>query len=1200
MLSKTSLLCPIRPRGRVDVPRLPVARRLRSALAAIAAAALVLALSAPIAAQQTVRGEASVTTAGGYGRLAIRLASEIESRVRLSGSVLVIEFKQPVDVPVDRMTMGANGYISAARRDPDGRALRFALARKVKISSMVAAERLFVDLLPESWSGEPPGLPREVVEELARRAKEAERLAREKARLEQEAKIPPVTVRVASEPTFTRYVFELPELTGVSTERSKDTLTLSFSAPLKFDLAEAKLALPVQVTSIDATHKQDTAVVRFAFARPVDVRTFREDSNYVVDLTPVDAKSAPTMARTLLAGTTVPNTVAAEAAGKAAPQPAAAVTAPAPLPAAGPHAKIDALPPPAGNAPVTTPEKPAAAAAKNSAPSATQEAPRSLRDRGADARVTVEVRRKGDNLQLLFPFATPTPAAVFQRADSLWLVFDATADVDIGALTNDQSRTIRSADVLREAGAQLVRLKLERPRLTSVALDESGWAVTIGEAANGSTRPLSIVRNIIAPGRNSITIPFDDPQKVHRLTDVEAGDTLLVVTGLGPARGLVKSQDFVEFRALASAHGIVVQPIADDMRVELAVDKVLFNRPGGLILSGTAPAERQQAPRAVTFDSRLWSADREADFADRQFGLIRTAAAAPFTKRAERRLDLARFYFSREMFAEAKAVLDAAIADDRFAAGDASPLVLRAVANIMLGRNEEALRDLANPLVGNQNDAQLWRAVAYARQGKWAQARDAFRFVEGALAALPLELQRIALMDAFRASLEVGDFSNAAMRLNDFQTIGVPRDIEPPLAVLTGRLAERLGRNQDALAAYRVAAASDHRPAAAQGRLREIALRYSLGEINKTDAVNELEVLTIAWRGDETELEALQILARLYTEESRYRDAFQTMRVALTAHPASDLTRHIHDEAAKTFDLLFLAGRGDTLPAIDALSLFYDFRDLTPIGRRGDEMIRRLADRLVSVDLLDQAAELLQYQVDNRLQGAARAQVATRLAVVYLMNRKPDKAQATLRATRTADLSKEIRIPRLLLEARALSDLGRHDFALEVIESIEGREAVRLRSDIYWAARRWQKAAEQIELLYGDRWTSFEPLTDTERSDILRAGVAYALAEDKMGIARLREKYVAKMATGPDRRAFDLVTGGLGINSAEFREVARSVASVDTLTVLLRDLRARYPEMRTFSPAAAEKPASAPTPPAADPGPTGSLPQSPTVRLTAR
>src|SRR5262249_8788395 len=160
-----------------------------------------------------------------------------------------------------------------------------------------------------------------------------------------------------------------------------------------------------------------------------------------------------------------------------------------------------------------------------------------------------------------------------------------------------------------------------------------------------------------------------------------------------------------------------------------------------------------------------------------------------------------------------------------------------------------------------------------------------------------------------------------------------------------------------------------------------------------------------------------------------------------------------------------LAGKGDVLPAIDALALFYDFRELTPIGRRGDEMIRRLADRLVSGDLLFQATELLQHQVDHRLQGAARAQVAARPAVLHPMDRKPDRALATLLATRTAELNNELRNQRLLLEARALSETGRHDVALEVVANIPGREAIRLRSDIYWAAKRWNKAAEQIELL---------------------------------------------------------------------------------------------------------------------------------------
>ena len=76
------------------------------------------------------------------------------------------------------------------------------------------------------------------------------------------------------------------------------------------------------------------------------------------------------------------------------------------------------------------------------------------------------------------------------------------------------------------------------------------------------------------------------------------------------------------------------------------------------------------------------------------------------------------------MYAEAKAVLDTAIADERPTAEDPAPLVLRAVANIMLGRVEDAQKDLANPVVGNQNDAPLWRALALARQGKWPEARE--------------------------------------------------------------------------------------------------------------------------------------------------------------------------------------------------------------------------------------------------------------------------------------------------------------------------------------------------------------------------------------------------------------------------------------------------------------------------------------------
>ncbi len=391
----------------------------------------------------------------------------------------------------------------------------------------------------------------------------------------------------------------------------------------------------------------------------------------------------------------------------------------------------------------------------------------------------------------------------------------------------------------------MVRISLERPRLASLAEEGSFWTVTVADVALEPTRPLGVTRNVVGAPRATAIIPFEDPRTIHRLSDPEVGDTIVVVTALGPARGFLKSQDFVEFRTLASTHGVVLQPIADDVTTELTGDKIVIGRPSGLALSsGGILGRRITGYRPLVFDSQLWGFDRESEFTDRQMKLINVAASAPESKRSAPRFELARFYLARDMYAEAKAVLDVMLSDERPTQEDTTGLVMRAVANIMLSRTDEALKDLANPLVGNQHEAQLWRAVAYTKQGKWAEAREAFRGIEAAIGTLPIELQRLVLTEAVRASVEARDFGAAANELNEFETLGVPPDLEPVIAVLNGRLAEALARNEDALAAYRAAAESTNRPAAAQGRLRETVLRYQLGDLKRAEVVSELEHLT--------------------------------------------------------------------------------------------------------------------------------------------------------------------------------------------------------------------------------------------------------------------------------------------------------------------------------------------------------------------
>ena len=1305
---------------------------------------LAAALAPPAAvASDQIKGSLEVKVDDGYARFVFTIGDEVDASVHLAGSVLIVNFTKPVFVSVERLAALAPDYVSAARRDPDGKSIRMALARKVSVNATGAAEKFFVDLMPDTWSAPPPSLPSEVIEDLAHRAREAARLQHQRQAAPQ-PKIEPalVRVRVARQPTFMRYVFDLPDRTNVAADRAKERLTLTFDTPIMFDLVDALASLPPAIAAINAEAEDASSLVRFSFQAKVDVRSFHDGKSYVVDVVgadnkpaengaavenqsapqgapsaatpaekpagegaaagPADAPAAamekpksaapgamlaPVAPAIPAAALAADGAEAKPAAANAAPsmpiaQTAAATAPPATPPAKAaehpaeaakietPDAKLAKAEPPKAEPPKAEPAKaeppksdppkaelpkvelpkieppkidplqdelskaepskaeppkgeplsaqppktePPAMAAQPAAPPPVAAAPAgggappgAQRERGAGDKVAVELARQGANLTLSFSFLAPTAAAVFQRADSLWIVFDSKAAIDLSALDGEASRTIRGATFTHAPDADIVRIRLDRPHLAGVISDGPVWTVIVGDSVPEPTHALEIARNMIGPNRSTVSIPFQEPHQLHRIDDADVGDQLFVVTALAPARGFINAQDFVEFRALASTQGVVVEPLADDVNVELAPDKVVIGRPGGLTLSSSLQRVlRGNALRPVTFDSQLWGLDQQATYTERQSVLVAAAAAAPASKRLPTRLDLARFYIARDMYPEAKGVLDVALTEDRPPEEQVSANVLRAVAEVMMNRPDDALRDLASPSVGDQHDAPLWRALAYARQGKWAQARDRFKNVEAAIATLPVELQRVTLRDEMRAAIETGDFATAADELNDFETIGVPREMQPGISVLIGRLAEGMGHSEDALAAYRTAADSWDRPAAAQGRLRETALRYTLGDLKRKDVVTELESLTTVWRGDETEIEALKILARLYTEEGRYRDAFYVMRSAMSVHPNWDMTRRIQEEAATTFEALFLSGKGDTLPAIDALALFYDFRELTPVGRRGDEMIRRLADRLVSVDLLDQAAELLQYQVDHRLQGAARAQVATRLAVIYLMNHKADRALATLQVTRTAEVSTELRNQRLLLEARALSDIGRHDLALEVATHVDGREAIRLRSDILWTARRWRESAEQIELLYGDRWKDWQPLSDVERADILRAAIGYALGDDALGLGRFREKYAAKMAQTADARAFEVVSAPIGTAGTEFREIARAAASVDTLEAFLRDMQVRYPDASAIPPTpGAAPPATAKTPTAKTPtaaAPTATAPaaKSPAAKTPA-
>ncbi|WP_398477153.1 tetratricopeptide repeat protein [Tardiphaga sp.] len=1178
--------------------------------------AVVLSLSTTFslsAFAQSVKGTAALSTSGGYARIVLKLAEDVESEVSQAGSVLIVRFKRPVDVPVEILGDAAPDYIGSARRDPDGTALRIALSRRVTVNSMTAGERVFIDLLPDGWKGAPPGLPQDVVKELSDRARAAERALRQQRAAAESQKKPPIRVRASVQPTFVRFAFETPPNVGASSLLDDKRLTLTFNAPLIFDLADAKLSAPANVASIGQAMDGNRTAVEIALIGDVDVKSFRDEKSYIVDIgfqqqdkpsplaqlpatppaetkpaepKPVEAAPAPAQKSSEIRPPTS-ESIAREIAQEKkteAPVVAPVATVEAPrieAPKSEPIKTVEAVPAPVIAA---APVKEAPSAPMPAAP-----APQALAAAEAMG-VPVEVKRSSEGVRMNFAFPAPTPVALFRRGDMLWLVSDSTKPIDAAAIRRDSGSVVADAESIKLEKGQAVRIRLNRPQLASLSAEDANgsgqaWTLTLADTRQTQSQALSAVRNIADPKKASVQVQLARPGLKHRLTDPDAGDVLTVITALPPARGFVRRQDFVEFSLLESIHGVVVQTNSDEVAVDAGIDKVTLTRPGGLTLSpaDAAPQRASTVARPI-FDVGQWRIDQEGPFNQRFDKLLDAAAVADTASVANARMDLAKFYMARGMYHEAKGVADLAISDMKPGEESAAAMVVHAVASALINRPDQTLKDIAQPVLGPGYDAELWKAFAFAKQGKWVEARERFKNSEFTLAALPPDLQRIGLMMALRASLEVKDYAGASSRGSELEVVGIPAEMKPSATLLSGWLDEALGREKDALSKYAEVTGSIDRPSAAEAKLREIVLRQKRNEISDEDALTELETLAVTWRGDSVEVRALQLLAQMYAKTGRYKDSLMAARTATERQANSDAARQVQDDAQALFSDVYLSPKGDKLPPVDALAMFYEFRELTPIGRRGDEMIRRLADRLVAVDLLDQAAELLQYQVDHRLEGAARSQVAARLATVYLMARKPERAIAAMRTTRINDLSGELRQQRLLLEARAQSDIGRRDLALDIISHVAGREAVRLRSDIYWSSRRWREAAEQIELYYGDRWRDFTPLTTGEKSDVIRAVVGYALAEDSLGLARFREKYAPLMTSGTDKIAFDTASTPAAANSSEFAAIAKMAASVDTLEGFLREMKQRFPESS----------AKATVPGVADMAPTGSLPTMPT------
>jgi len=725
----------------------------------------------------------------------------------------------------------------------------------------------------------------------------------------------------------------------------------------------------------------------------------------------------------------------------------------------------------------------------------------------------------GGQVQLSFTWANQAGAAVFRRGDAIWVVFDAPATLDISNAATGV-KPLRAVRAFK--GADYAALRIDADADTPIFVDSQGptWTVTLGPGAQSQPSTVRVARDT-AGGPASLKAPVAGATRVINLPDPVVGDALTVVTALGPPKGVPGQRNYVDAVLLSSVQGLAIEPLADNLTVQRDGELVRISRadPTGMTLSPSwAGRDREDAqlgaPQPAAMPAIIpaeWAQVGEAGFLRRYEGLLNTAAAEGGNKDEQgptgARMALARFLVGSELSFEAIGVLNSLARERPDMLDDPEFRALRGVARTMARRYAEADADFSSPALSDDPSTALWRAYVNTQIAQYPEARTQFaKGIEAYGLMSPVWKARFARADA-QAALALGDLVGADGRVRMALEEKVSSEEQLRTRLVQARVVELQGFQDRALRIYKAIATAPIDSIAAPAVLRATQIRLQAGQITPVQAAGVFDSLRYRWRGDATELETIRALGQLYLAQGRYREALEALRSAGVRLPTLPEAQQLQADLNAAFRALFLDGMADGLEPLQALALFFDFKELAPIGADGDLMVRKIVRRLVDVDLLPQAAELLKYQAENRLDGVPRAQVSTDLAVIYLMDRKPEQALEAINGSRSTVLPTALANERRLIEARAWTGLGKYDSALEILGKDASKDANDLRAEITWKQKNWTVAGPLFEKSLGERWKDPTQLSSDEEGRLLRAGVAYSLAGDEPALARLQQRY---------------------------------------------------------------------------------------------
>lgn len=1077
----------------------------------------------------------------GYGRIVFKWSLPVRYTANIEGNQLKVTFGEPAETNYREVRSNLRRYVRGANPSNGGRAVTFPLTGSdFGVRSFYSGSYLVIDILGDPPAAQTTAKPSPQPQAAAPRPQQVrpQRPVNTKPSVVPDQG-PAVRVRKGEHPTYTRVVFDWTQKVPYNIGDYEGKTVVNFERPAKYDLSRAKRGLTGQVRGI----RQNGNAVEIDVTSGSRIKHFYSGSKVVVDV------YRDRLAKKAYA----PAEQATEVAQAPAPAPAPPVTQPA-QPAAPVAAQPSAQPPAPKPAPVVkVSEAPIPAPTPANVEASTQ-------DSGPNASGLAAA------FSLRFEFGEPVGAAAFRRGGSIWLVFDKQTQQDLNALSAAAKGGIVAIEQLDIPRATVLRLETApgfnpRPQREGLA-----WIFEFGKVPMVAQQDIVIEPQPFSPAGARLFMPVQEGGLPVPFRDPIIGDNMVVVPVIPLGHGVNAARTYPQFDILASAQGVAYRPLSDDLRIRTLKSGIEMTASSSLKLSDSGKKAQAAAKvgglRGISrlFDFDKWKVGELDDYRENRQNLEMAMAGLKGPRKDIARMNLARYYISHGMAPEALGVLNTMAKRDPERLNDPEFVGLHGIANFLMNRLEEAGEDFALPAMAERDEGEFWQAAVKAAQGDLNEAAPDMKRLAGIIRPYPERLKLPLALLMTEASLSIGDVRQAESYLEVLEAEGVNPRQRDAVTFLRARSKEISGDPDGAVVLYEEVENGNHRPSRAKAIWAKAELLHKHERITDKELIEALESLRFAWRGDDFEFDLLRRLGDMYVKTINYRDGLRTLRQAATyfrTHPEAEA---VTEEMIRIFEALYLEGKADELPPVTAIALYDEFRELTPAGEKGDEMIRKLADRLAAVDLLREAAELLENQVQFRLSGEKKSQVGIRLAVVYLAANKPNRAIRALKKSARANMTAEEIVRRRHLEARALIDMGQADKALALLEQADDEtlEADLLRSEVHWNAGDWRNAAfvlKRISLAKGAR--RGVALSEEQATLVLNLAVAYTLGGNDQGVGRIRADYGAAMEQTSLRDAFRLIATRENSGMLDPRTITKLVKPAEQFTDFMGEYQKR-------------------------------------------